>query len=360
MNHLKQTGLGVHNFHNTHNGLPPYMIAPFRANFWMTLMPYMEQASFYDHFTNFVDTDNGQNKRGFDAEFGHVDWGQRGFWASLDSDQRNAYGSIPFLKCPSRRAGVKITNLDWGDAAGPQTDYSMLLYVRDLPDYILPGHTTSNTFNRLAVDWPGWWAWAHAFWNRDTTGTGEWTADGNAKRLNNSPFRLARLAETLKREETWNGIEYDSGSFESWSPSNSLASWRDGTSNQLIFGEKYVHSSHQGQCKWSTNWDNPQLFSDQGLHSDCSGFTQGDRHAAAGALFLTQHTFGVLVNNHDHPIFTGTESGMGNGDWSFGSHHPGVCTFLLGDGSVRTVPVNTSDMILMMLSDTSDGGSTSL
>ncbi|MDR2704474.1 MAG: DUF1559 domain-containing protein, partial [Planctomycetaceae bacterium] len=48
-NHLKQFGLGIHNFHDTKSGLPPTMIFyPGRLSFWGLLYPYVEQQSLYD------------------------------------------------------------------------------------------------------------------------------------------------------------------------------------------------------------------------------------------------------------------------------------------------------------------------
>jgi len=45
-----------------------------------------------------------------------------------------------------------------------------------------------------------------------------------------------------------------------------------------------------------------------------------------------------------------------NDGYGFGSWHPGVCQFALGDGSVRSLPVTTTLSIVLMLSDVSDGG----
>ena len=344
-NHLKQVGLGIHNFHSTFEALPPYSIAQFRPNFWMILMPYMEQQSFYDHVSGFVDPGNGRH--GFDATFGFDNWGAEGFWSRCTDEQRNAYGSIPFLKCPSRRAGVAITNLDWGNAAGPQTDYSMLLYIRDQPQFIPTGRTTSSTWDN---DPGNWYVWGVPFYNRGPA-SDMWCGDASQTRMKTSPFRLAELSTRIN--------EGRDGDYSSWKPSNSMASWSDGTSNQFVFGEKYVHMSHLGQCKWHN--DDPSQGGSKALQTDCSGFTQAsDRHFAAGALLLHTCEFGVLVNNHKHPILSGPNTGEGNGSWSFGSHHPGVCSFTLGDGAVRSVSVTTSDAVLSMFGDVNDGGSASL
>jgi hypothetical protein len=43
--------------------------------------------------------------------------------------------------------------------------------------------------------------------------------------------------------------------------------------------------------------------------------------------------------------------------YGFGSWHPGICTFLLGDGSVRSISSDTTFSIIRALSRVSDGES---
>jgi hypothetical protein len=47
-------------------------------------------------------------------------------------------------------------------------------------------------------------------------------------------------------------------------------------------------------------------------------------------------------------------------DWKFGSAHPGVCQFAMGDGSVRAIMNKTEPKILRMLCDRRDGGTVKL
>jgi len=47
-NHLKQIGLAVHNFHDTHNGVVPLGIGANRfTGFWFLVLPYIEQQAAY-------------------------------------------------------------------------------------------------------------------------------------------------------------------------------------------------------------------------------------------------------------------------------------------------------------------------
>ena len=48
-NHLKQMGLGIHNFLSARNGLPPTMMHyPYRLSIFGILYPYIEQTPLYD------------------------------------------------------------------------------------------------------------------------------------------------------------------------------------------------------------------------------------------------------------------------------------------------------------------------
>ncbi|MDR0335521.1 MAG: DUF1559 domain-containing protein [Planctomycetaceae bacterium] len=49
-----------------------------------------------------------------------------------------------------------------------------------------------------------------------------------------------------------------------------------------------------------------------------------------------------------------------NGVSYFGSAHSGICNFLIGDGSVRSVSVTTPATLMRDLSDVQDGKSVSL
>jgi prepilin-type N-terminal cleavage/methylation domain-containing protein len=84
-NNLKQIGLACHNFHDTHDALPPSRIECF-AGCWATaILPFMEQQG----------------------------WDGRSYYIQPDAAIRQ---SCPWLTCPSRRSGG--LSLD-GDGRGP-------------------------------------------------------------------------------------------------------------------------------------------------------------------------------------------------------------------------------------------------
>jgi len=332
-NNLKQLGLAVHNFHDSRKGLPPYFLAAGRPGFWVFLLPFIEQQAMYDQITSY---DDGAGNRGFSARFFDCEtWDEpwdRGpsFWLTLSSEQKNSFGSIPIIKCPTRRAGVAISDRPDGHRPGPLTDYAPVLYLREDN----PVHYSSGQTTRSHHDFGNWW-WQFMYYRARAEQYG-WL-------LNGSPFRLA----TLQTQ----------GDLNSWGPPNTMAAWSDGTSNQLIVGEKYIHPVLVGRCVENAT---SLGYAQKALRSDCSGFYIGGDNSSSGALFIHNYPFGVLMSNPKAVDIDSSAWAEGINNWGFGSYHTGICNFVLGDGSVQAISVNTTDMILLMLADVSDGGTASL
>jgi prepilin-type N-terminal cleavage/methylation domain-containing protein/prepilin-type processing-associated H-X9-DG protein len=109
------------------------------------------------------------------------------------------------------------------------------------------------------------------------------------------------------------------GAFRYKGPRLSFADIRDGTSNTLLVGEKHIPNRQFGQGRDSSiyNGDHGSSF----------------KKAGAGA-----------------PLARGIQGG---GD--FGSYHPGVCNFVLCDGSVRALSVAIDQVNLGRLANRHDG-----
>ncbi|MFI4876019.1 MAG: DUF1559 domain-containing protein [Blastopirellula sp. JB062] len=111
-NNLKQFGLGLHNFHDTFNFLPPLVNHSGRASSFVHLMPFMEQQNAYQLL-------NGGNSGSTKTHLGdHMETN----WDRLTTAEREALGSISFMTCPSRRSGLNMKNDGLG--RGPLADYS--------------------------------------------------------------------------------------------------------------------------------------------------------------------------------------------------------------------------------------------
>ena len=104
---------------------------------------------------------------------------------------------------------------------------------------------------------------------------------------------------------------------------------RDGASNTLMIGEKYVHPDGLGQLMFQ-------------------GANNGD-----GSIYNGDHPFNFITP-------AGPGYGLARGPTTppgirFGSYHPGICQFVFVDGSVRSLNVSVSETTLEMLSIRDDG-----
>src|SRR5262249_35610030 len=119
----------------------------------------------------------------------------------------------------------------------------------------------------------------------------------------------------------WDKDNPANGAFQYGTLPINFAAITDGLSNTLFVGEKHVPLGHFGEGGW-----------------DCSSYN-GDngcsfRHAGPGV--------GLVVNT------TSTS-------YAFGSYHPGICQFVMGDGSVRPLPVSINTTTLGYLAVRNDG-----
>jgi hypothetical protein len=335
INHLKQFGIGIHNFHDTQYGLPPTMIFyPGRLSFWGLLYPYIEQESLYDKLV-----EGSGVGAGFDRAFGCTDTSvgdtaTNGWWASLLQEEKNAFGGVPIFKCPSRRSGVQYNNQTYNP--GPVTDYIMLTFG-----------TTYQFFYMLRL--------TNAI-------TCEGTYNSNAIDTYTGAFRPA-LFEL--------GGSGSSSYVTQWQPRDTMTWWQDGSSNQLLLGDKHIPNGQIGQCtgdaSGSTNNVRRRQF-------DCSYLSGKPNNNLRQMLSIFGFMNTPLKNNvipmlgksipinPDYGNGTSSEGGNdGTSDvnpWSsyaLGSLHPSFTNILLGDGSVKTITASINPNIITYMSHTSDG-----
>jgi hypothetical protein len=155
----------------------------------------------------------------------------------------------------------------------------------------------------------------------------------------------------------------------SWNPRDSISWWSDGTSNQVVFGEKHVPSSLVGQCGPAldtvTNDWNARI-------GECS-YLSGTNWAAAThsrsflfgwVNFSVSSGSGFEIGGSVMPLAKGNELATVAPIWgsgNFGSAHPGTCNFLIGDGAVRGISVTTPvNPILIALGVVNDGRAVAL
>jgi hypothetical protein len=315
-NHLKQQGIGVHNFHDTRLGLPPSTMWMWRTNFWAYLMPYIEQQAisqkiFFTNKTAYMQPEwwTG-NMPGFTAE------------EQLTEADRNGLGSISIYRCPSRRGGgPAITDTFATTEAstsyvepGPRGDYAIVFMY----DFNLLTTVTGGS---------GWW---------DVSFNNLTTSPSVVLTPHVGPFRAA-LVEL-------NGSSLSDSVIAGAQPRDTMAYWQDGTSNQFIVGEKHIPYNKFEKC------NNTVVGLAASYSDDCSFLAAHDtgwRTVSMGRTVV--HNFN---SSTPLPAQSGTPLPLSNTtfeaenrgalrDYGFGSYHPGISHFLLGDGSVKPISVTT-------------------
>ncbi|MDR0871715.1 MAG: DUF1559 domain-containing protein [Planctomycetaceae bacterium] len=326
-NHLKQIGLGIHNFHDTQQGLPPYSVGYDGATMWALIYPYVEAQSLYNALTD----RQGTNYKGFALPTNNQ------WWKGLTEAEQKSFAAVPIYSCPTRRGAGKFTadsgctnskeQMNWSTshAAGPCGDYAMVV-ISSTGNY-----GTNNWYMRTCLH----------------EGTGE---DKVSSCINGcaGPFRVAEHQIPLASTTSATG---NSPTCATWKPRDTMTWWQDGTSNQLVVGEKHIPPYALGKCNNSPD----------GERTDCSylkaegwgsvGPARSFRQSGSGATFpLSPMKYG-----DDNTTYSGAFN------FGFGSWHSGICQFLIGDGSVRaitnTAPVQT---VLIPLATVNDGENVTL
>jgi prepilin-type N-terminal cleavage/methylation domain-containing protein len=328
VNHLKQIGLAIHNFHASRNGLPPSALGPGRATIFVLLMPLLEQQSLYDHAQSTTDvpavTVNplvggvGPDRKFLDLDSGNATKAVEGttpsaWWRALTDSEKTSYGSVTEYKCPTRRSGAAyVDTLN----PGPQSDYAIVIH--STAEYDTQHQMTyMQEFGNNGNSYP---AWVNAEWG---------------------PFRVAVIEKTISPAP----FTFNRFAVASWEPRDTFARFIDGASNQILMGEKHIPVSMVGNCVPNVTVGGLK----QGAW-DCGylGAWYG-RALNVGRKF--EETAGIQkdIQTTDYgPCF-----------W-FGSHHHGVCNFVLGDGSVQGISVTAAQSVLQALGHVSDGASVSL
>ena len=308
-NQLKQQGLAVHNFHDSRKGLPPAALGTARWSFWFLLYPYLEQSALYEVATATCQPLPWNSNDGDAWLKSRVEWWRNG----LTEDQRSGFGSVSAYICPSRRSGGPHTvNTSSYDLAGPVHDYGIVIrYV-----YSATSEADTNDQN--------WKRWSEIY-----------TPSQNMSRQL-GPFRTCKRVGDV---------------IQNWVPRDGLSWLGDGTSNQFLVVEKHIPTKNVGICE-NTNrsWDCPYSHMEGGADS-------------ARTFNVGRPVFPAIVAGSPEPIarspkdFADQERPRDYNLYAFGSAHPGVCNFLLGDGSVMGVSTTTSRDVMVGMSDCNDGSS---
>jgi len=298
-NHLKQVGIAVHNFHDARKGLPPVTIGwrenndpetdnakkVGRASFWVLVMPYLEQQPLYDLIS---------------TKSNSLAWGLTNatLWNSCSDSEKQSLLGVSFYLCPSRRGSMA------GLQSKTPTNASGITGIfGTLSDY-------GVVLGRESAHWSGWVQVQEP--SDRTFVTGNDASNNDSVTLSRSPFRSA----------IWTG-----GGPAGWKPRDNFSRMADGTSNQIMVGEKFLFQATIADCRNpATNPERPYL-------GDCSVLPGGTWASYAAGRSFNAH-FAPNINKEVYENYNESFE-------HWGSSHPGVCHFLLGDGAVRSVSVTT-------------------
>ncbi len=336
-NNFKQLALAVHNFHDTYQVLPPISAGPGRASLFVHLLPFSEQSALYDVVTIGPSTSLSQFQLGrclnSTASGGTCDGTTvttTGLWAALTDDQRNQFGSVPFMKCPSRRTGTQV-RLNVDAAGGPLSDYCTIIRYRDANGNGFPTGSTTNIITTF-------------YQQVDDNQRGPFTY--------NTPARVA-------------ATPYGDSYFAAWFSQKdmpSMARWSDGTSNQFIFSEKHIPTNKIKENELTTeqNWDGSWLFTDSTNPNQVARILNCDIDSNGAAAATANAVRPAGRNSQGNETFNENLTSEYNttpfgNNWRLGSYHPVVLHFGLGDGSVRTVSLTTDSLVLASFADCNDG-----
>ena len=325
-NNLKQIGLAIHNFHDARKGVPALITHEYRAGFWTYLYPYIEKTALQEILTRGT---SGVFNQSHDTCVGgciNASWGHLGrqWWGeearsdttnvvyTLNEEERNGFAIVSTYLCPSRRSGVqKSTGTGPGTPLnprpGPVGDYAVVVFTG----------STSSTL------------WATNFASFGTT---------DHYSFHRGPIRIAKT-----------NFAPVTNAITGFTPRDSFSWWSDGTSNQLVVGEKHIPASRVGNCGQNG-------FNGWRAQGDCG---------------IQSHTFGFAasVMRQIHPNFNllgrGPNSFSGDDDnpidvYGFGSHHPGTILFAIGDGSVSSISSTTPLSVMSALACVNDGVAVSI
>jgi hypothetical protein len=160
------------------------------------------------------------------------------------------------------------------------------------------------------------------------------------------PFRIAINDDPWQQSPDW---------WQKWKasrPRDTFARFADGASNQFLIGERHIPISLIGQCG---NNNQPERYS-----ADCSYLSPGVWGVnSMGRSFYTWDGEKMLAKGPFDFDAAGPEVVVTH-SYNFGSSHPEVCNFALGDGGSRSVAVMTPYSILAAFAQVNDGSAVSL
>ncbi len=286
-NNLKQLGLAAHNHHATHGFLPSGgwghgLVGDADLGFgqsqpgsWaFSILPYTEQSVVHQ-----------LGAGGPAAE-------------KVTAAERQMQTPLPFLHCPSRRSAQLYPVRDINVPTSPaKNNPGFGGTTTPLPKMVAKSCYAANAGNTFPGYFPG-------------------------------PSTLAQA----KNYANWPSISKCTGI--DWARSEfSFSHIRDGTSNTLMYGEKWLNTRYYQS--WDAGGDANSMY--EGFDLEVT------RYAGPGYPLLQDSD-----EDYAHPSEQAQQK-------CFGGPHPGVCLFVMCDGSVQAVNISVDRHTYRRLADRRDG-----
>ncbi|MDR2169652.1 MAG: DUF1559 domain-containing protein [Planctomycetaceae bacterium] len=321
-NHLRQIGLGVHNFHDANRALPPVCIFANRPAILMFLYPYIEAQPVYEACVTRGLFNKATTASGDDSTVTPC----TGLTANIPDDLKKAMAINTYV-CPSSH-GNKTAKLGNGDQLGPLTDYAAVIAKYSFPESA--ALTDCSSWEYFCVN------------NMGSNSGNQGTFAG--------PFKLPEITMNSGGNP---GNAAHSRRITNWSYDRTMDSyWSDGTSNQLCFAEKYIPGwAYESTVIQAILWD--------GFYS-CS-YTNAGAALVGRVVSDNANLFARLRNDPNRTASVNTNPLINRpGMEQLGSCHTGIVNVMIGDGSVRSVSINTLPLTMARLANVRDGNSVSL
>jgi prepilin-type N-terminal cleavage/methylation domain-containing protein len=295
INNLKQIGLAVHNYHDARKTLPPDRICNGWASWAVLILPFVEQDNAYKMWD--------LTRRYCEQP------------TVPGSAQDPRIISVPTYFCPSRRN----------------------------PGFLLSG--TTSTFTTGDPD---------ITWTTQPGALGDYasvagTANNDGPMLIANPSGIAKGVAASGTGKFNNGAPGDTITF--YRSKSSFKSVSDGTSNTLLVGEKYVRpNSFQGK-------NEDRSIYDSGVGNSIRRFAGRDVTSFSPLTYKSDDPANPIIGD---PTMQAQPTDPSSGllislNQCFGGRHPGVCLFVLCDGSVRPLRDSIDLYTYTLLGLPSDG-----
>jgi prepilin-type N-terminal cleavage/methylation domain-containing protein len=365
-NHLHQLGLALHNFHDSHNGVPPVGLitglssskSDWSGVTWAGLLyPYLEAGALYDVLQNRTGLANdGSAATGFNPVF--YEKSGYNWWELLSEAEQDGFCSS-YFRCPSRRTGPAATNPKVTSvASGPVGDYAVTVYGDDVTIIRTPG--SGNDYDRTCRDLESYFGTTMALVGRDDTYYFHTTTrePGHLPTAVRSLIACPRFTKgdpshATKYTGSINWV--NEGNANSWTVRDDFSKVTDGLSNYLFLGERHVPAAKVGintsaaVTGHATSWN-----CYDGTYLGASR-THGMPRSVA--LDIYNNTVAVMIarspNDLGGAVMTTGANSSKYPNW--GGCHTGIANFAAADGSVHSINATISRQVLAALGSTSMG-----